>query len=250
MEDLRRRTGGCNIRSNAWRPLGKIPSKVKVSVQVDSNGSSAGSRLGVSVFTPAAVGRLIISNTIGIAEGDEDNSGGQSSLNLSIGVRLGTVCQANSVLVGVEKISNEEQKTVRTSSFTGMDHSIQVDPVRVGARSSIASYQASRDRCTIESFIRGRECWNSVNGGKTLQTAGDFVDVEDRSQRYGLSSHSSWSNGSTTVTVTGSNCKAIGLTTTVRNSGKPCSFFREKTSQGQEGCNCETAERGELHGCD
>lgn len=229
---LRASRGGGDAGLHAGRKeVLEVPEEVEVAVQIHAHGSA---RVGVAVLSPAAVGRLIIGNSIGVAQRNEDNSGGQGGLDLRVGVCLGSVRKANVVLVGVQQIRDEVQHAVHGSALSSMDVAVEEDTVGIVAGASGASNLGSEHSGALVGLVRGLKRCDSVRAREALQTALDLVDVQERAEGGGgLRSQSSWRCCSGTESIAGANGRSIA-----RLAADNCPHFTALALFGEKTSRC------------
>ena len=80
--------------------------------------------------------------------------------------------------VRIQEITNEEQKTIGSTSLSGMDSSLQEDSECVGA-SATASDATSSNGSTAVGRVRSREGRDSIHSCKALQAARNLGCAQD-----------------------------------------------------------------------
>ena len=80
--------------------------------------------------------------------------------------------------VRIQEITNEEQKTIGSTSLSGMDSSLQEDSECVGA-SATASDATSSDCSTAIGCVRSRKGRDSIHSCKAFQAARNLGCAQD-----------------------------------------------------------------------
>lgn len=129
----------------------------------------------------ALVLNTLTDHAIRVGEGNEDNANGQRLLDLCVGIRLGSVRQARSLLVGVQQIRDEVQQPVCRRSLSSVDVAVEIRMVRIIACASPANL-AAHDGASLVGSVRCCEGAEAICGCEGCQTAGDLSGTEDRGE--------------------------------------------------------------------
>lgn len=157
--------------------LSEVPREVVVTVEVDADITPVGSTDGgrrVAVLAPAVAVLLVVSNAIGVAERDNDDTGRESSLDLGGGVALPAVRHASAGLLRGEQIGEEVDDIVGAAALTSVNAGHDED-ARVVADGSTVELAA------LVGLERGLEEGDLVGeaASEALQGRLDLLDSQD-----------------------------------------------------------------------
>lgn len=172
---------GCQRRCGCCSRMevsAEIPEEIIIAIDVDTDcrvNASCGVR-GISILAPQRVGFLVVPDTIGIDQREEDDAGVQCFDHVGLGIALRAVRQAGRVFLSEQQVRDEVDEIIRATAFSGVNSGGEVDVVRVGIY--LARHSALSAR-SLGSSIGYVKCRDSVFVGKPLDRGIDFIGIHD-----------------------------------------------------------------------